>query len=78
VALVQVEAALWKMEVLVKNTAKISDSCKKIELPEGWDEVAVVTNLGKLLFINNFLKVVVIVKELQVPEAMTVTGEKQK
>ena len=43
-----------KMEVLLKNTTKISESCKKIELPEGCDEVAVVTDLANLPFINNF------------------------
>jgi len=55
-----------KIEVVLKNTTKISELCKKIELLEGCDEVAVVTDLDKIPFINNFLKVVVTVKVLQV------------
>jgi len=63
----------------IEEQNKISESCKNIELPESCDKLlAVVIDLAQLPFIHNFLRVVVTVKALQVPEAMTVTGGKQK
>ena len=67
-----------KMEVILKNSTKITESPKDINVPEDTDESPVLTTLINLPSLLNFQQIVTTIKVIQTPDPMTVTGGKCK
>lgn len=71
----------YKMEVILKNATKISESTKEIDIPASTSESSdesIPTTLVQLPSIQNFQKVIVDVKVLEAPQPITVSSGKHK